>query len=112
MSSCTSERETASQVFARLMLEADAGPQCAVSEAAALEFRRDQYGLSAQRWAMVLGLSPAHYSDIVHGRRRIHVNAIARAVAVGVPPEPLLAGRTEQRREREKFQAPDQVTAP
>jgi transcriptional regulator with XRE-family HTH domain len=90
-----SEKESPSAIFARLIIEADAGPQSKVSEADALEFRRDQYGLTAQRWAMVLGLTPAHYSEIASGKRRLPVNSIARAVAVAVPVEPLLAGRTE-----------------
>lgn len=87
------DKESPSEVFARLILEADAGIQCGLSEAEALEFRRQQYGLTAQRWAMVLGMNPTHYSGVANGKRRIPVSAIERAVAVGVPAEPLLAGR-------------------
>lgn len=93
-----SDKESPSEVFARLILQADAGIQCIVSEADMLEFRRDQYGLTAQRWAMVLGISPAHYSEVVHGKRRISVSAIERAVAVGAAPEPLIAGRMGRRK--------------
>lgn len=90
-------KESRSAIFARLIVEADAGVPSLVSEAEALEFRRGQYGLTAWRWALVLGLTASQYSEIVHGKRRLPVNAVARAVAVGVPPEPLLAGRTGDR---------------
>lgn len=77
----------------RLLNEASAGVSSDVSEADALEFRREQYDLTAGDYAAVLGMAQSHYSEVINQRRRLPVNSIARAVAIGVPIAPLLAGR-------------------
>ena len=77
----------------RLLREAERGVQCEVSEAEALEFRRLQYGLSRRDFAEILGIMPSHFSEILSGKRRLPINAVARAVAIGVPVPPLLQGR-------------------
>ena len=79
----------------RLLREAERGVQCAVSEADALEFRRDQYGVSQRDFAEILGIMPSHYSEVARGKRRLPINAVARAVAVGVPVAALLQGRAK-----------------
>lgn len=86
-------RETYGEVLCRITKEAEAGIACDVVEADALEFRREQYGLTAADFAAVLGMQQSHYSEVVNQRRRLPINAVARAVAIGVPAAPLLAGR-------------------
>ena len=58
-----------------------------VSEA--LEFRRQQYGLSRSEWAYVLGTTPSHYSEVENGKRTLSKKSMARAYAFGVPPSVL-----------------------
>ncbi len=53
----------------------------------ALEFRRDQYGLSQSEWAYILGLSPSHYNDFIKGRRGLSLQVAAKAFEYGVPAE-------------------------
>ena len=77
----------------RLLREAECGVRSDVSEIDALEFRRDQYGLSQRDFAEILGIMPSHYSEVAKGKRRLPINAVARAVAIGVPVPPLLSGR-------------------
>ena len=79
----------------RLLREAERGVQCEVSETEALEFRRLQYGLSRRDFAEILGIMPSHYSEVARGKRRLPINAVARAVAVGVPVAALLQGRAK-----------------
>ena len=57
----------------------------------ALEFRRDQYCLSAAEFSMVLGISRSHYSEVVHGVRDLPIKSVKRAFAIGVPAEVLLS---------------------
>ncbi len=86
--------ESHGERLTRLLREADAGVSSEVSEADALEFHREQCGLTASDFAVVLSMQQSHYSEVVHQRRRLPINAVARAVAIGVPAAPLLAGRT------------------
>lgn len=53
----------------------------------AVEFRRDQYGLTQAQWAYVLGMQPSHYSEFVRGARRLPGLAMGTAFAYGVPAE-------------------------
>lgn len=54
-----------------------------------LEFRRDQYGITAKDWAFILGISAQHYSEFVNGRRELPKKAMGRAYEYGVPAEAL-----------------------
>ena len=51
----------------------------------ALEFRRCQYGITAERWAKNLGMQKSHYSEFVSGKRELPKRAMAKAFAFGVP---------------------------
>ena len=74
----------------RLLTEAQIGKAVDVSVADALEFRRDQYGLTQAEFAAILGLGKGHYSEVVRGKRRLPLNATRRAFAIGVPADVLL----------------------
>jgi len=54
-----------------------------------LEFRRDQYGVTAKDWAFILGISAQHYSEFVNGRRELPKKAMGKAYEYGVPAEAL-----------------------
>ena len=54
-----------------------------------VEFRRDQYGLSVQDWAWVIGSSQSHYSEFVNGLRELSKKQAALCFKYGVPPEVL-----------------------
>ena len=84
------KREPKPVLMARLMTEA-CGKKHKVSLADALEFRRDQYCLSAAEFSMVLGISRSHYSEVVHGVRDLPIKSVKRAFAIGVPAEVLLS---------------------
>jgi antitoxin component HigA of HigAB toxin-antitoxin module len=74
----------------RLLTEAQIGKAVDVSVADALEFRRDQYGLTQSEFAAVLGMQKSHYSEVLSGKRRLPLEATKRAFAIGVPAEVLL----------------------
>ncbi len=57
---------------------------------AAMEFRRGQYELNIRQWASVLGMSPSHYSEFLHGKVRLPYQAACRAYVVGVSADILL----------------------
>lgn len=63
----------------------------------ALEFRREQYGWSAKKMAAMLDMSNTHYSEFIHGKRALPINAIRKAYAIGIPASVLLADDIEQR---------------
>lgn len=84
------KREPTPAMIRRLLAEAQTGRRAGVSVAAALEFRRDQYGLTQSEFAAILGLQNGHYSEIVAGTRRLPFGATKRAFAIGVPAEVLL----------------------
>ena len=69
----------------------------------ALEFRREQYGWTATMMAKALGLRRSHYSEIVHGKRRLPYRAVCKAFEIGVPASVLLQTR-KTKREWEKRQ--------
>lgn len=74
----------------RLLTEAQVGKTADVRIADALEFRRDQYGLTQREFAAILGLQNSHYSEIINGKRRLTLGATKRAFAIGVPANVLL----------------------
>lgn len=84
------KREPKPAMILRLLTEAQIGKAVDVSVADALEFRRDQYGLTQSEFAAILGLQKGHYSEIVSGKRRLPLDATKRAFAIGVPAEVLL----------------------
>ena len=84
----------------RLLREAERGVQCEVSETEALEFRRLQYGLSRRDFAEILGIMPSHFSEVVNGKRRLPINAVARAAAIGVPVSAMLQDRQAGRKRK------------
>lgn len=84
------KREPKPAMTLRLLTEAQTGKMGDVSIADALEFRREQYGLTQREFAAILGLQNGHYSEIVNGKRRLPLGATKRAFAIGVPAEVLL----------------------
>lgn len=74
----------------RLLTEAKVGVAADVRIADALEFRRDQYGLTQREFAAILGLQNSHYSEIISGKRRLTLGATKRAFAIGIPANVLL----------------------
>lgn len=83
-------REPRPVMILRLLAEAEAGIQCRVTIPDALEFRRDQYGLTKSEFAALLGLALSHYGEILSGKRGIGKTAMRRAYAIGVPADVLL----------------------
>ena len=77
-------------LMARLMAEA-VGVASAVSLADALEFRREQYGLSRAQFSVVIGLSASHYSEVMSGVRDLPIKAAKRAYRIGVSIEAIMA---------------------
>lgn len=59
----------------------------------ALEFRRDQYGLTQRDWAYVLGMQQSHYSEFVHGKRGLTLAQAAKAFEFGVPATALFQNK-------------------
>lgn len=82
--------ETKSNLILRLLAEAQCSNNVSASVIDALEFQREQYGLTKSEWAAVIGLSASRYSETLSGKRRLTLNATKRAFAVGVPAEVLL----------------------
>ena len=78
----------------RLLAEAQAGVKCDVSLVDALDFRRDQYGLTWAEFGALLGLTPQHMSEVKNGKRRLPIGATRRAYAIGVPADALLQHMT------------------
>ena len=56
----------------------------------ALEFRREAYEWTATKMADKLGLEKSHYSEIIHGKRKLPFKAARKAYKLGVPAEVLL----------------------
>ena len=83
-------REPRPAMILRLLAEAQAGVKCEVSMVDALDFRREQYGLSWAEFGMLLGLSAQHMSEVKNGKRRLPIGALKRAYAIGVPADALL----------------------
>ncbi|WP_157385878.1 helix-turn-helix domain-containing protein [Methylosarcina fibrata] len=83
-------REPKPTMILRLLAEVQAGKAVSVSIADALEFRREQYGLTQSEFAAILGLQKGHYSEIVNGKRKLPIGATKRAYALGVPADVLL----------------------
>lgn len=80
-------------IMGRLLIEC-CGKPADVTVSSALEFRREQYGLSEREFAYILGLQPSHYNEIVNGRRDITKKAMRRAFAIGVSAAVLLQPAT------------------
>lgn len=53
----------------------------------AVEFRREQYGLTQKQWAYVLKMQPSHYSEFLHGKKALPYRCMAIAFEYGVPAE-------------------------
>lgn len=77
------------KILERLFIER-MGKQADVTVGAALEFRRDAYGLGVAEFAFILGIPRSHYNEIINGRRDISKHATRRAYAIGVPADVLL----------------------
>ena len=60
------------------------------SIASALEFRRENFEWTAIKMAQKLGMQKSHYSEVIHGKRRLSINATKKAYALGVPASVLL----------------------
>lgn len=81
--------EPKEHLIARLLMESR-GKKMDVSIGSAIKFRQEQYGLSADEFAFILGSQRSHYNEIVNGKREISKAAMRRAFAVGVPATVLL----------------------
>jgi transcriptional regulator with XRE-family HTH domain len=88
-------REPKRAMILRLLTEAQAGKGCPVSIGDALEFRRLQYELNAKDFSAILGITASKYSDVIHGRANLPLNARIRAFAIGVPADVLLQPGSE-----------------
>lgn len=81
--------ETKKQIIERLqdMIEKglDPSPYTMSRDIDALEFRRDQYRLNQEEFAALLKVDPTHYSEFKHCKRALPVQAIQRAIIIGVP---------------------------
>lgn len=84
------KREPRPTMILRLLTEAQAGVMCEVSIPDALEFRRDAYQLTKTEFAGILGLSLAHYGEVLSLKRTLSIKATRRAYAIGVPANVLL----------------------
>lgn len=82
--------ETKAQLILRLLAEAEIGKTEITSIPDALEFRRDQYGLTRQEFCAVIGISISHYSEVLSGKRSLPIKATKRAYYIGVPARILL----------------------
>ena len=89
----------------RLLSEAQVGKACEVSIVDALDFRRDQYGLTRAEFAAILGMTSTHFSEVMAGKRNLPLNARIRAFAVGVPAEVLLQPGSEMVRQSRNEEA-------
>src|ERR1700712_5551320 len=92
------EREPRPTMILCLLTEAQVGKVSTVSLIDAMEFRRDQYEITASEFSAILGMSKTHYSEFVNGRRNLPLNARIRAYAIGVPAEALLQPGSEMKR--------------
>lgn len=99
-----SDREPRPTMILRLLSEAQVGKACEVSIVDALDFRRDQYGLTRAEFAAILGMTSAHFSEVIAGKRNLPLNARIRAYAIGVPAEVLLQPGSEMVRRDLKSQ--------
>jgi antitoxin component HigA of HigAB toxin-antitoxin module len=84
------KREPKPAMILRLLATAQVGKSIDVSVVDALEFRREQYGLTPREFSAILGLQNSHYSEIINGKRKLPIGATKRAFAIGVPAEVLL----------------------
>lgn len=84
------KREPKHILILRLLAEAETPKEGLPSVVDAVEFRRDQYGLTRSEFAAVLGLAPGHYSEFINGQRALPPKAMKRAFAIGVPADVLL----------------------
>lgn len=82
--------EEKAKLLKRLKSEATAKRNSKVSQREAVEFRRDQYGLTQPEMAEILGISKGKYSEFVNGKIRLPMNAMQKAYRIGVPAECLL----------------------
>ena len=53
----------------------------------AVEFRREQYGLTKRDWAKVIGLTAGHYTEFTQGKRNLTLKQAAKCFQFGVPAE-------------------------
>lgn len=60
----------------------------------AVEFRREQYGWTMSKMAFELGIQLSHYSEFVHKKRNLPINAIRHAYRIGVPEKVLMQFET------------------
>lgn len=56
----------------------------------ALEAKRNELGLTAREFAVVVGLESRHYNEVVSGKRPLTMKAAKRAYAIGVSAQALL----------------------
>lgn len=85
------KKESKADLICRLIKEVDNGVE-ANSAAEALEFRRDQYGLSRKDFCYILSIGTSHYSEIINGKRPVTIILARNASTIGVPLDSLIHG--------------------
>ena len=85
------KREQHKAEIARLMELAN-GKAANKTQGEALEEKRAELGLKKCELAAIIGVSKHYYSDLIAGRRMLHLAAARRAYALGVDAGVLLAG--------------------
>ena len=61
----------------------------------AVEFRRQQYGLTKRDWAKVIGLQPSHFTEFTQGKRNLTLKQAAKCFQYGVPAESLFLCKSD-----------------
>ena len=61
----------------------------------AVEFRREQYGLTKRDWAKVIGMQPSHYTEFTQGKKGLPMKQAAKCFQFGVPAELLFQCRSD-----------------
>ena len=54
------------------------------------EQKRKELDLTMREFAVVVGLSPYHYNELIAGKRPLTLRSAKRAYAIGVPADVLL----------------------
>lgn len=83
--------ESKEDLIRRLKREVAEGVE-ANSAGEALEFRRDQYGLTRDEFCEILSIGVDHYSEIIDGKRPTPMTLVRKANAIGVPLSSLVHG--------------------
>ena len=56
----------------------------------AVEYRRDQYGLTCNEMAEIIGIHKSKYSEFMNGKKPLSVKTLKKLYYIGVPAKCLL----------------------